>query len=304
MRGRRLAITALGLVALAGASPALASAPTAEEVRSATYAGFRDIDGPVTLTDGHWEGPPFAPGGEARPTVSLVEGIHLAGDLDGDGVEEAVVLLAEGAGGTGELMHVAVVGRQDEELVNRATAFIGDRVGIRDATLGDGDGRIRLDVIRSGPEDAECCPGELATLGLVFAGGQLQPFDTGVAPTRLSLESISGIEWVLRSWTWGEYVDAEPEVTLRYENGRFAGRSGCNQYSATAEDLASDLPGDITVGPALGTRMACPDAEMAVERRFLKQLEAVSRMGFAAGRLVLSFEIPDRLPKVMVLERH
>ena len=31
-----------------------------------------------------------------------------------------------------------------------------------------------------------------------------------------------------------EAAPAEPEVTLRYENGRFAGQSGCNQYSATA----------------------------------------------------------------------
>ena len=42
---------------------------------------------------------------------------------------------------------------------------------------------------------------------------------------------------------------------------------------------------------------------MAVERRFLAQLERVSRMGFTAGRLVLSYEMPGRLPRVMVFAR-
>src|SRR5207244_10818252 len=78
----------------------------------------------------------------------------------------------------------------------------------------------------------------------------------------------------------------EPSVTLAYQAGRLAGKSGCNQYSAAIK--AGDLPGDVTVGPAAGTRMACPPPAMEAERRFLDALASTSKIGFFAGRLALT----------------
>ena len=54
---------------------------------------------------------------------------------------------------------------------------------------------------------------------------------------------------------------------------------------------AGDSPGSLQVGPSGSTRMICPEASMAVEARFLKQLNGVKKIGFMAGQLALSFEM-------------
>jgi heat shock protein HslJ len=108
------------------------------------------------------------------------------------------------------------------------------------------------------------------------------------APQALSLDTLAGTEWVLRAWDLEEPAPAEPEVTLAYQDGRVEGASGCNRYTAAAK--AGATPGDLTVGPAAGTRMACPEPQSAVETRFLKQLGGAKKFGFLLGRLALSYE--------------
>jgi META domain len=91
-----------------------------------------------------------------------------------------------------------------------------------------------------------CCPGELASLS--FALGK-----DGVAKVRdeatgrLTLDTIGGGEWVLRSWTFWEPAPAEPAVTLSYADRRLAGTGGCNRYFADAK--GGDMPGDLTAIP-------------------------------------------------------
>jgi len=62
-----------------------------DAVTDMTYSGIHDDD--VTLTDGHWEGEPFAADGASRPAVGIIDDFMLAGDLDGDGADEVVVFL-------------------------------------------------------------------------------------------------------------------------------------------------------------------------------------------------------------------
>jgi len=73
------------------------SAPTLEELKNATYNGFKGHHGPVTLADGRWEGKPYVEGGASRPEVYFVRDFRLIGDVNGDGTDEAVVLLGESA---------------------------------------------------------------------------------------------------------------------------------------------------------------------------------------------------------------
>jgi heat shock protein HslJ len=261
-------------------------APTLVELRNATYAGLEDLAGPVTLEEGRWEGEPFAPGAASRPSVVLAPGFRLTGDLDGDGAEEAVVVLAQSSGGSGTFDSLAVVKRTPEGLRNVATTALGDRVGIRSARV---EGRkLLVSVVRAGGKDAMCCPGELADLGWTLAGGKLSPVATAGVTGRLSLDTLAGTQWVLRAWDLEEPAPAEPEVTLAYLDGRLAGTSGCNRYTASAK--AGATPGDLTVGPAAGTRMACPEPQSAVEAQFLKQLGGAKKFGFLLGRLALSYE--------------
>ena len=134
-------------------------APSSTELANATYEGI--YDQPVTLTDGGWEGEPFEPGAATFPRVGLVKHFWMGGDLGGDGTEEAVVLLWESTGGTGTYNYVAVMGRRDSEIINLGTALMGDRVQLKEARIADG--KIELDVVQAGPEDAMCCPSQKAT---------------------------------------------------------------------------------------------------------------------------------------------
>jgi len=53
------------------------------------------------------------------------------------------------------------VGRRNGSLLNLGTSLIGDRVQVRSMRLAEG--RIELDVVQQGPEDAACCPTQKAT---------------------------------------------------------------------------------------------------------------------------------------------
>ena len=261
-------------------------APTLEDLKNATYVGLQDLSGPVTLKGGRWDGEPFEPGAASRPSVVLAPGFRLTGDLDGDGTEEAVVVLAHSSGGSGTFDHLAVVKQTAEGLRNVATTPLGDRVAIRSARVEGG--KLLVSVVRAGEKDAMCCPGELADLGWTLGGGKLNPVATAGVTGRLSLDTLAGTEWVLRAWDLEEPAPAEPEVTLAYMDGRLAGTSGCNRYTVGAKGGAS--PGDLTVGPAAGTRMACPEPQSAVEARYLEQLGGAKKFGFLLGRLAVSYE--------------
>lgn len=261
-------------------------APTSDELANATYKGI--YDQPVTLTDGSWEGEPFEPGAASRPTVGLVKHFWMSGDLDGDGTEEAVIMLWESGGGSGTENYVAAVGRRNGGIVNLGTALMGDRVQLMEARITDG--KIELDVVQAGPEDAMCCPSQKATRVWALDSNVLEEVASEVTGT-LSTEDLGGPEWVLTHFNWDETAPAEPEVTMVYEEGRLAGTSGCNRYTAGVE--AGETAGDLVVGPAAGTRMACPEEQMAVEDLFLEQFGAVSGFGFLAGKLGLSWSTED-----------
>jgi heat shock protein HslJ len=121
----------------------------------------------------------------------------------------------------------------------------------------------------------------------LIASVTLMSSPSSQASEPLSLELLSGTEWVLRKWDVDEAAPAQPEVTLQYEGGRFVGNAGCNRYFAPATSQGE--PGDLTVGPAGATRMACPEPAMSIEVRFLKQLAKANKFGFRSGQLALTY---------------
>ena len=105
---------------------------------------------------------------------------------------------------------------------------------------------------------------------------------------RLSLDVLTGTSWTLRSWRSNEPFLNGATVTLRVQNSTFTGSAGCNTYRAGVSPGAG--PGELTVGSAIATRMACPEPAMSVETRYLRALQAVNRFGFAAGQLALTYQ--------------
>jgi heat shock protein HslJ len=114
------------------------------------------------------------------------------------------------------------------------------------------------------------------------------------------LDSITGAEWVLRAWKRGEPAPSSPAVTLKFENDKFAGRSGCNHYSSVV--TAGSTPESLRLGPTISTRIACAEPVMAIEKRFLEQLGTVMKFELSAGELALTYELNGGI-EVMLFEK-
>jgi heat shock protein HslJ len=294
-----LACLAAGLCACAAATPPpgrTAGAPGYEAAANASYTGIEEQS--VALSGGRWQGEPFAPGGAARPILELVRDFWMSGDLDGDGAEEAIVLLVAADGGSGSELYLAALARRKDAVVNSGTVRVGDRVQVRAARVERG--RIELDVVQAGPSDALCCPGEKATRAFGFEGEALVELDSRITG-RLAPGDLSGVEWLLARLSWDEPAPDEPGVTLVFEGEQASGRSGCNRYVARVR--AGDAPGELAIGPIASTRRACPEPEMALEARYLDALGSASKFGFVAGQLALTSQRDGRMETLLFRPR-
>ena len=274
------------LTPFANANEAESRAPTWAELTNASYTGLEQ--GAIRLSGGNWEGEPYMEGAASRPRAGLVEDVYFTGDLNGDGVDEAVVILWQSAGGTGSNSYIAVMSMQNGDVVNIGTALIGDRVKLRSWKLSNAV--VSLNVLQAGESDAMCCPTMLATRNWSFQESKLEE---GVLETRgtLSLATLDGSEWALTHMDWNKPVAEGIEITLGFSGDRLAGKSACNRYSASIEE--GDSPGSIKIGQSMGTRMACPENIMDAERKYLNALSQVKSFSFHVGSLVLSGSMND-----------
>ena len=279
-----LAGLAAALLSFPAAHATRAAAVTAEELRSLRYRleGERE---PLRMRDGHWQGRPAAPGSATVPRARVHTELIARGDLDGDGYEDAVVLLEHDPGGSGTFLHLAVVSHREGRPVMVASRLVGERLQVRGLRV-EGP-QIVLDVVRAGPSDPSCCPGELATLTWTLKRRQLEPGPERGAPSRLTPAALEGVSWTLTHWAPGEAVKLARPIEWRVEAGRASGFSGCNRFQAgvTAEPADSAVALKFSV-PAT-TRMACEPDAMQAEARFLTALGSVTAFGYRFGRLVL-----------------
>jgi hypothetical protein len=126
---------------------------TEEMLKNAGYQGI--YEEPIQLTDGTYEGEPFVEGGASRPTVTFIQP-YAVGDLNGDGVDDAAVLLVESSGGSGSFVYMAAVLNQDGKPENVDTVLLGDRVQVQSLTIADD--QINVTMLAHGPDDPLCCP--------------------------------------------------------------------------------------------------------------------------------------------------
>jgi heat shock protein HslJ len=125
----------------------------------------------------------------------------------------------------------------------------------------------------------------LATRSWTLYLDQLIEHETDVTGT-LSLAVLEGPEWILTLLPQNQMMQEGAAVTMTVSDGQVSGTSGYNRYSAGIE--YGPPPGEVSVGSAMGTRMACPEELMKLESEFLGLLSAVSTFRFLAGKLVLS----------------
>jgi heat shock protein HslJ len=112
--------------------------------------------------------------------------------------------------------------------------------------------------------------------------------DAAQPPAPASIPShLIGREWRLTHFDRTEAVPDQVVITLKFEEEKISGSAGCNRYFATVTE--GDRPGEITIGEAGATRMACPEEIMNAESRFLHALSNVARYELAGERLALTY---------------
>lgn len=253
----------------------------------------------MTLDDGEYrENADGGSSGDLR--IRFVE--HAAGDLDGDGDEDAAVVLVEEAG-SDRLYRVHALLADGDSLRDVASRLLGDRIEVRGVRIVDD--LIATDlVIRSPGEPVSAPPTVPATLGFALTGKGLFPIDrpTSSDPGRPSdvpdpAARLGAADWVLSGLDREEGAERlaqvarvprlrfTPElVTSEESRGRLSGFSGCNRVFAS---YRASPDGSLRVTALARTRRACEGPALELERLLLGALETVDRFSFEGDELLL-----------------
>jgi hypothetical protein len=155
---RARSILALAFAALAGCGPLATSTPpglTLEQLANTEYESPTPAEGTIRLTDGEFR-QAAAPGSASEISVALLPDLVALGDLDGDGHNDAAVMLAGDSGGSGTFISLAALLNEDGSPRHAATAFLGDRVRVTFVAIDSGE--ITVELVSHGPADPLCCP--------------------------------------------------------------------------------------------------------------------------------------------------
>jgi hypothetical protein len=139
-------------------APQVSSLPLSLD--SLRYATYRSPDwGEFQLSDGtYYRTPSTSQESPETYTTRLLDTV-LYGDINLDGVEDAVVFLGTQNGGTGHFVEMAAVLNLNGIPVNVSTQYLGDRVIVESGTIQGG--LITLTLRVQGPNDPLCCPSQI-----------------------------------------------------------------------------------------------------------------------------------------------
>lgn len=118
----------------------------------------------------------------AAPIKLRVAGPNAFGDLNGDGREDAAVVLAQDLGGSGTFMTLAAVLSDQGIPRYQAGTSLGDRVKVESVSIKDG--LILLTLVGHGPNDPMCCPTQKVTRNFRLEGNKLPEVAAAPAPAR------------------------------------------------------------------------------------------------------------------------
>ena len=260
---------------------------TEDALMNAEYQGI--YEDPVRLTDGLYEGEPFEEGGASRPTVTF-SGAYALGDLDGDGLEDAVVVLAENSGGSGTFVYLAAVLNRDGRVENGATTLLGDRVQVQKVDIVAAG--IRVVSISHGPDDPMCCPSQKVVQVFALKGGDLVLATTEVVSGGAGDMRATAVDVVGVLWQWWGLVEVAPAAQslvpnpedytlLLAKDGTIVIKADCNvvggSYKLDGDQLAIEL------GPT--TLAECSDESL--ERQYIGLLDTVESLSLDGDQLVL-----------------
>ena len=238
------------------------------QVRNSQYQlGFSDQVRIVQLEDGHYQ--TNDPSDPDYVSVSVTDFIA-RGDLNGDGENEAVAIVAENYGGSGTFVFLAVYQYLNDEAVFLTSIFLDDRPLINDLAVEDGE--IFVDAIIHNRDDPMCCPTLRTTRHYLLNGVNLILTDYGTLtpsgePRTITIQApvngaqVSGIVRLL-----GEITIAPFENNLVYRVYDLGGvELSVGPISVEAPDLGA--PGTFEKAIDLGNIITNTTVRIQVEDR-------------------------------------
>ncbi|MGC1376884.1 MAG: Gmad2 immunoglobulin-like domain-containing protein [Anaerolineales bacterium] len=150
-------------------------------------ASGADVTRTVKLTDGA-----FTSGSDRTSTdyITVNMGQQVAfGDLNGDGAQDAAIIVGTGYGGTGEFVAVIAMLNQNGQPVFAGSAAIDDRPKVNSLSIQNGE--ILLDAVIHGPGDPGCCAAQPVTESFRLWGGKL-------TLTRFTSKTPGGVERIIK----------------------------------------------------------------------------------------------------------
>ena len=144
----------LGLTRLACRDAGDPSVLQQEALLNAEYRLPVDAGALVRVRDGEWVQEDI----EDRQRLSVMDQ-GLRGDLDGDGLPDAVVLLVYSGGGSGVFHSLAAVLNEQGRLRHASSIALGDRIQVKSLSMNGA--RVAARLVVHGQGDAMCCPTQL-----------------------------------------------------------------------------------------------------------------------------------------------
>jgi hypothetical protein len=142
-----------------------------EALMNGVYQSKWALIGKVKLTNGV-SAESFIPGSSTKIVIKITEPIAM-GDLNGDGIEDAAVILISNPGTTGTYYDLAAVLNADGVPYNIATESLGESIQVKSLSIVSGV--IKVEMVVHGPRDPLCCPTLPVTWSYRLEGHQLVP---------------------------------------------------------------------------------------------------------------------------------
>ncbi len=115
----------------------------------------------------------FGAGATERVHAGLVGDLVAFGDLDGDNVADAAVVVFIDPGGSGTFIHLLAMHDREGAPVQAGRVFLGDRVRVERLIIRGG--HIFVTMIAHGPGEPMCCPATRTHRAFTLRGRRLAP---------------------------------------------------------------------------------------------------------------------------------
>lgn len=221
------------------------STPAPEYVtrlRNAEYQlSFVDALQVVPLADGKFE--QGTSGSDDFASVMMTDFVA-RGDLNSDGLDEYVSLVAENYGGTGVFVFLVVFAEANNELVFQTSTFVDDRPQVNELSIESGE--IFLDVTIHDTDEPMCCPTLRTARHYQLFNNQLDmvdfvTFTPDDRPRTITIESpANGTEVFSSVQIKGSVAISPFENTLVYRIFDVGGvELAIGSFTVTADDLGT-----------------------------------------------------------------